>query len=376
MLCIQLACATGARRSNTPSNFAARARSDSSRYSEPGTAGTHSATDRRANPDVAELSDDSGFEEYDENESILTPPGQKHPFDGLSDGALRDALRTNPESLGSVSIGSPNAGQLLNGVRPPISSTYHLVDPEHAWGTEETVNALCHSLDIVAQRHPGTPVIDIGHLSARRGGPLRPHRSHQSGRDVDLGLYYSNKNTRWYTYSNGENLDVPRTWILIKTLAKDTDIEMILLDHHLQEIVESHALSVEQDSHWVHILFHGDGSKPPLLRHSPGHATHLHLRFMSRIARRSAIRLAPMLSEHHVVARENAPIVYVAKPGDTLAQLAQRYHTTMSAIRAANKMHGYQLVAGHAYRIPIEKPAVEKSRNCGGDCIPSKAQPH
>jgi hypothetical protein len=375
MLCIQLACATGARPSSTAGNFAARARSDSSKYSESGTARTHSAADKRANTDVAELSDDSGFEESDENESILTPPGQKHPFDGISDGALRDALRTNPESLGSVSIGSPNAGQLLNGVRPPISSTYHLVDPEHAWGTEETVNALCHSLDIVAQRHPGTPVVDIGHLSARHGGPLRPHRSHQSGRDVDVGLYYSSKGTRWYTYSDGENLDVARTWTLVQTLAKETDVEMILLDRRLQELVESYALSVEHDSRWVHVLFHGDGAKPPLLRHSPGHATHLHVRFMSSIARRSAIRLAPMLSEHRVVLRENTPIVYVAKSGDTLAQLAQRYHTTMSAIRAANKMRGYQLVAGHAYRIPIEKPTIEKSRDCG-DCIPSRAQPH
>ncbi len=162
------------------------------------------------------------------------PGGRPHPFDSMSEEKLREAFEKRPETLGSVSIGKPNFGQLMNGVQPNESPLYRLVDPNHAWGTEETVNYLCHALSVVARQHPGTPTVDIGHLSARFGGPLRPHRSHQSGRDVDLGLYYRNVGTRWYTHATRDTLDVPRTWTLIRTLVTDTDIEMILLDQSLQ----------------------------------------------------------------------------------------------------------------------------------------------
>jgi len=320
--------------------------------------------DLRSNgsPDANELSDD---DEGDLAEGeYLVSPSVAHPLDDWSDAALREAFETRPESLGSISVGTPNSGRLINGVRPPASSLYHLVDPEHAWGTQETVDSLCRALEAVARQHHDTRVVDIGHLSARSGGPLRPHRSHQSGRDVDLGLYYSDRNSRWYTYADGDNLDVARTWTLLKALASSTDIEMVLLDINLQKRVETFALSTEHDTAWVHLLFHGEGAQPRLLRHSPGHATHLHLRFKNPIARRSAQRLAPLLATQRPLEHQNAPLSHVAKVGDTLAKLAQRYCTTMGAIRAANRMRGFQLKAGQSYIIPIDKFAVEKAGGC------------
>jgi len=307
--------------------------------------------------------DDSGDEANAETES--TSAVLVHPLAGLSDAALRDAFRANPTTLGSISVGSPNAGRLINGVRPPESTLYELVDPEHAWGTQETVDALCHALAAVARQHPGTAPVSVGHLSARHGGPLRPHRSHQSGRDVDLGLYYSKGPARWYTRSNGENLDVARTWTLIRVLATDSDAEMILLDIHLQKRIEAHALSVGEDPDWVRLLFYGNGVRPPLVRHSPGHATHLHLRFRNPIARRSGQRLESLIAELRPPAPRPAPAIsHVARSGDTLQKLARRYCTTMSAIRAANRMRGYQLKAGQRYVIPVQKQLAGKSHGC------------
>ena len=320
--------------------------------------------DPRSNsrPDATESSDDDE-DDLAGGESLVSPT-VAHPLDNWSDAALREAFETRTASLGSISVGTPNSGRLINGVRPPASSLYHLVDPEHAWCTQETVDSLCRALEAVAQHHPDTHVVDIGHLSARGGGPLRPHRSHQSGRDVDLGLYYSDRNSRWYTYTDGDNLDVARTWTLLKTLASSTDIEMVLLDINLQKRVETFALSTEQDTAWVHLLFHGEGAQPRLLRHSPGHATHLHLRFKNPIARRSAQRLAPLLATQRPLERQNAPLSHVARVGDTLAKLAQRYCTTMAAIRIANRMRGFQLKAGQSYVIPIDKSVVEKASSC------------
>ena len=224
--------------------------------------------------------DDEAYDESDMGARRLKPENRPHPFDSMSDVALREAFELHPDTLGSVSIGQPNSGQLMNGIMPKEAPNYHLVDPAHAWGTTETVESLCHALSVVAQLHPGTSAIDIGHLSAKEGGPLRPHRSHQSGRDVDIGLYYRDTRTRWYTHATRDTLDVPRTWTLIRTLATDTNIEMILLDRSLQDVIEQYAVSIEKDQNWVSSLFHSDGSIAPLIRHASGHTTHLHLRFL------------------------------------------------------------------------------------------------
>jgi murein endopeptidase len=312
--------------------------------------------------DLAEDSDDSDHQSSRRN--------QQHPFDALSESSLRTTFEVHPETLGSISVGKPNAGELINGVTPPPSPLYQLTDPSHAWGTTETVTALCHALEVVAQLHPGTAVVDIGHLSAKGGGPLRPHHSHQSGRDVDLGLYYRQAGTRWYTHATRDTLDIPRTWTLIRTLATDTNIELILLDRTLQEAVEHYAASIEQDAEWVHGLFQGSGTKRALIRHSPGHATHLHLRFFNAVAQESARRLGPYINFHGSTRVSVTTTTHVATTGDTLAKLAQRYHTTISAIRSANRMRDYQLVAGRPYTIPTAIP--ESMPNSRRRTVPRK----
>lgn len=300
--------------------------------------------------------DDEVNDEGDEADGGVRPGARPHPFDSMSEVTLREAFEKRPATLGSLSIGKPNWGQLINGVQPKESPLYRLVDPSHAFGTQETVESLCHALSVVAKVHPGTPAVNIGHLSAKEGGPLRPHQSHQSGRDVDLGFYYRDSGTRWYTRASRDTLDVPRTWTLIRTLVTDTDIEMILLDQSLQDIIESYANSVERDTGWVSSLFHSNGIRSAIVRHSPGHTTHLHLRFFNPIAVQSAKRLAHLLPSRRSVPASANYIVHVASSGDTLAKLASRYRTTMAAIRQANRMHGFQLIAGHRYNIPVPTP--------------------
>jgi LysM repeat protein len=68
----------------------------------------------------------------------------------------------------------------------------------------------------------------------------------------------------------------------------------------------------------------------------------------------------PLLVEHRIVSAPQKIITHVAQSGETLAKLATRYSTTMQAIRQANAMKTYQLVAGASYRIPVET-AGEKS---------------
>jgi penicillin-insensitive murein endopeptidase len=236
----------------------------------------------------------------------------------------------------------------------PENDAWTLVSPNQAFGTQETVDALRLALRAVYDTFPHTPVISIGHLSAKQGGHLRPHRSHQSGRDVDISFYYDGTPNRWYAKASPSNLDLARTMFLIRTLVEKTNIEMILIDQSLHAPLKRYALDQGWDAEWVEGLFSSREGRAPVVRHAPGHATHLHLRFRNPVAERSGRRLALLLGRHQLVTVPPKTVTHVARAGDTLAKLATRYGTTMRAIRVKNAMPSVQLVAGRPYQIPID----------------------
>lgn len=96
-------------------------------------------------------------------------------------------------SLGPhVSQGFPNAGKLVGGKRWSDTKHAHKL-PDHAgqWGMPGLVAVLQRAAQKVATKFPKS-VLTVGDLSAREGGPLPGHHSHQSGRDADVGFYVSN----------------------------------------------------------------------------------------------------------------------------------------------------------------------------------------
>ena len=52
---------------------------------------------------------------------------------------------------------------------------------------------LTRAIAQVRARVRGLHDVAIGDLSAKKGGPLPPHKSHQSGQDVDLGFWFTNQ---------------------------------------------------------------------------------------------------------------------------------------------------------------------------------------
>ena len=95
------------------------------------------------------------------------------------------------------SIGAPFAGSLHNGM--PVRASDELVvlpgeSNRHSFfGTVPMVKMLVEASEKVWKAKPGAR-LRVGELSRRTGGLLQGHRSHQSGRDVDLGLYLTTKN--------------------------------------------------------------------------------------------------------------------------------------------------------------------------------------
>jgi penicillin-insensitive murein endopeptidase len=251
-----------------------------------------------------------------------------------------------------MSIGYTNSGALFNAVQMPRGDGWELVDPDHAWGTRETVDFLVHCLGEIEQHFPGSPEMYIGHISGRRGGHLSPHVSHQAGRDVDISYYYLPGQGRWYLQAGSNNLDLQRTWAFLKTLVVDTDVELILMDRSIQKLIREYAVSQGEDRHWVDELFDGDGKLPPLIRHAKGHATHLHVRFYNPVAQESGRRAYALLLKHRIV---QPPVYFVrhkVKQGETLGQLARKYGVTEKEIQQANGLKTTALRALREYKIP------------------------
>jgi penicillin-insensitive murein endopeptidase len=309
--------------------------------------------------EIAALDDD-----VDEDESPApraARPTPRSPLLALGDAELEARYKQDPTSVGPISAGRAGAGVLLNGVQMPRSDRYLLLDPGRAYGTRETVDALARIIDRVNERYPDSAPLPIGHLSAQRGGHLSPHVSHQSGRDADVGYYYRTP-VRAFVTATADNLDMPRTWALVKAAIRETDVEMILMDRTIQRLLADYAAQNGEDPAFIDESFQirGRNARAPI-RHIKGHHNHLHFRFNNPVAEELGRRLARFIvvPKHQPVTAANhtevAGVTFAqhrARSGDTLVVLAKRYGTTVEEIQRANGLKGIALKIGQVYRIP------------------------
>ncbi|MGC4088609.1 MAG: penicillin-insensitive murein endopeptidase [Polyangiaceae bacterium] len=313
------------------------------------------ADEAAAPSDEPEVVDDESDDAV-ATEQPATREKRPHPLDGWSAQKLRSAVHDDPKSLGSMSIGSPNAGALLNGVRAEASELFVPVDPAHAYGTRETLTFLTQAVSKVHATFPDTAPLSLGHISAEHGGALRPHVSHQAGRDLDISFYYVG-GARWYTRATESNLDLPRTWALVRAFVTETDVDMILIDHSIQEWLWRYAREHGEDRAWVDSLFQGKSSGRPLVRHAPGHGTHLHVRFFNPEAQETARRAHPALVAEGIVPPLVRFVVHQARRGDTLGKIAKRYSVSVAAIKEANGLRNNRIREQRSYRIPLRSEA-------------------
>ncbi len=86
----------------------------------------------------------------------------------------------------------------------------------------------------IAKAAPGSVML-VGDLSTKHGGALSGHRSHQSGRDADVGFYVLDPNgkpvtpEKFLTFSadgkatdgSGYTFDDRRNWLLVQSWVRD-----------------------------------------------------------------------------------------------------------------------------------------------------------
>lgn len=179
----------------------------------------------------------------------------------------------------------PWRGRLDHASQFPDGEGYFIRRPWRTFATKKTVE-LTHAV-VAAQiaefndRH----VLAIGDFSEEHGGRITEHASHQTGHDVDIGLYYNEQPHNYpasFVSATEDNLDCEATWALIDRFVKTGDTQVIFLDYNVQGILYRWAKeNGVSEAHLDHVFQypHGRGSSDGMVRHWPNHDNHIHVRF-------------------------------------------------------------------------------------------------
>jgi penicillin-insensitive murein DD-endopeptidase len=193
----------------------------------------------------------------------------------------------------SVSWGPANEGVLLGGTRLPLRGEGFVVHDtwsarDSQWGIDELLAVVVWTGRVVARAHPGSELA-VGDLSIGGGGPSAYHRSHQTGRDVDLLLFGRSKgrplpSTAMQAYTEDGVLaddptiefDVERNWTVVRALltAPGPGVANIFLYAPLRDRLLDHARDLGEPE-WLIDLAAAVVSQPS---DSAPHHDHLHVR--------------------------------------------------------------------------------------------------
>jgi len=285
--------------------------------------------------------------------SALFPAAPEPTAPSPSREGLRLLIQLDPKALGPLSIGSPNAGLLFNPQPMPEGDLWQIRNPRETYGTTETLGFIIKAIETVEARFPGSPRLVVGDISRPDGGRLNWHASHQVGRDVDLGFYHRSE-VEDFLRGRKSNLDLPRTWALVRALVTETDVHRIFLDRSVQRYLYSHALEVGENRLWLDVLFgRYTGGKDALIQHVRGHRDHMHVRFYNARAQEWGRIAYPLLVKAGLA--PGPTVTHRVRSGETLSHLSRRYGTSTRAIRRANGLRSTMIRAGRRYVIPIRK---------------------
>jgi penicillin-insensitive murein endopeptidase len=164
---------------------------------------------------------------------------------------LPAAYRRSPFAMMSLSVGQPNNGWQIRAKKLKSSETLWVQDKSvaYSYGHPALVLMLHRTAKQMARQTPGS-VLLVGDLSREYGGPLAGHRSHQSGRDADVGFFVTDdkghplNSRKLRTFDSqgrardgsGLRFDDYRNWLLVQLWLKDSraELEYVFVASHLR----------------------------------------------------------------------------------------------------------------------------------------------
>ena len=181
-----------------------------------------------------------------------------------------------------------SVGKLVGGVQLPKSDAYYLKDRKESWAHPHTADVLMEALRKWRAQYPKSVPIVIGDISLKQGGWFPPHVSHQTGYDIDIGLFASrNRGLTHFPTLTGKDLDAGKTWAFVEALVNTGQVELILLNRGIQRQLYRVAKRKGHSKARLSRIFQwprGARTRAGLIRHSRGHDDHLHVRIKKKKA--------------------------------------------------------------------------------------------
>jgi penicillin-insensitive murein endopeptidase len=164
---------------------------------------------------------------------------------------LPAAYRRSPFAMMSLSVGLPSNGWQIRAKKLKATDSLWIQDKSvlYSYGHPALVLMLHRTAKQMAKQTPGS-VLLVGDLSREYGGPLAGHRSHQSGRDADVGFFVTDakghplNSQKLRTFDSqgrardgsGLRFDDYRNWLLVQLWLKDSraDLEYVFVASHLR----------------------------------------------------------------------------------------------------------------------------------------------
>lgn len=237
----------------------------------------------------ADLADE---EQLDESTDTPPPPDERPAID--SPLTFRQIVDPARRSAGSIALGNTSRGGLIDPAMVPDAGEFHYILPAHLgrpthYGTDELVELLLTSAEQVAAAFPASRLA-VGNLSVFDGGRISWSRSHNSGRDVDLGFFIRDKEgadlpleTLVHIRRSGAVAEIPgatfdteRNWAVVKALltSETAKVQWIFIYAPLERMLLAHAAKLGEPQALI--------DKAATIMHQPGdsapHDDHFHIR--------------------------------------------------------------------------------------------------
>jgi len=205
-----------------------------------------------------------------------TKPGAKH--------ACQPSRKASSAKKTKKKASTKPRKRLRHGVQVRKHPGYAIRNRRRSYGTQTTVDALRGGFDAVAKRHPKGARVWVLDVSLPQGGPMKGHRSHQTGRDVDLTLYQKGCGRRacMLRRVTPRTLDAEKQWALLSYWLRRGDAQFIFIDYGLQKPLYAAARKAGATRKQLGQWFQYPRKKKVrkgIIRHAPNHADHLHVRF-------------------------------------------------------------------------------------------------
>lgn len=285
-----------------------------------------------------------------------------------------------PAQALTASVGQPYHGRLVEGIPFPRQfQGYQLRNEDHTYTTPELIGALLDAIEGVQDKYPNTCDLYVGDFSKPGGGWMNGHRSHQNGRDVDLGMYVKgNRPLNTFINMNEENLDAPKTWCLIENLLRSQRVQYIFLDKKVQNVLYDYALGEGVDPVYLERLF--GNVKGAIIQHVRNHQDHMHVRFYapwSTMAahldegdsqKRTAVEMA---QQAYLPKKVN---YYVKGTERNLDMLARSFGVSRRDLCRWNQIHGNEILSPGSclvfYKRGFEMEPVNLAQSLRPDSVP------